>query len=57
MSDEKVEKAEVKAWGLRLQVPAAILRELGLSVGDKVVWEVEKRNGEKVAILKGVKKE
>ncbi|MCD6148324.1 hypothetical protein J7J18_03035 [bacterium] len=45
-------EGKVTAWGLRLQVPAAILRELELDIGDDVEWVIEERNGEKVAILK-----
>jgi len=45
-------KGKVAAWGRRLVVPAFIIRELGLEVGDVVTWMVEERDGEKVAILK-----
>jgi len=45
-------KGRVAAWGRRLQVPAPIIRELNLEVGDVVIWDIEERNGEKVAILK-----
>jgi len=45
-------KGKVAAWGRRLQVPASILREMGLEVGDTVIWTVEERDGEKIAVLK-----
>ena len=45
-------KGKVAAWGRRLQVPAPIIRELNLEVGDVVIWDIEERDGEKVAILK-----
>ena len=45
-------KTKVAAWGRRLVVPAFIIRELGLEVGDTVIWTVEERDGEKVAVLK-----
>ena len=67
MSEKKkgiVEKADaesvegrVTAWGVRLVVPAGILREMDLSVGDEVTWKVEERDGMKVAILEKKKEE
>jgi len=45
-------KGKVAAWGRRLVVPASIIRELNLEVGDIVIWDIEERDGEKVAILK-----
>ena len=45
-------KGKVVAWGRRLVVPAFIIRELNLEVGDVVIWDIEERDGEKVAILK-----
>jgi len=45
-------KGKVAAWGRRLQVPAPIIRELNLEVGDEVEWIIKKENDEKVAILK-----
>ena len=44
-------EGKVTAWGTRLQVPAAILKEIGLSVGDNVVWRIEGKSDKKVAIL------
>ena len=52
MDDEKREKGQVMSWGMRLQVPAAILHELGLSVGDLVEWIIKEEDGKKVAILR-----
>ena len=52
VSMSKIEvKGIVGAWGLRLQVPAAVLRELGLRVGDPVLWSIEERHGKKFAML------
>ncbi len=45
-------KGKVATWGRRLQVPASIIRELGLEVGDVVIWTIEEGGGKKVAILK-----
>jgi len=35
-------------------VPAAIIREMDLDVGDTVVWRIEERGSEKVAIMKKI---
>ena len=51
MSKEKIE-GMVTSWGRRLQVPVRILRELGLSVGDKVEWSIREEDGKRVAILR-----
>ena len=51
MSEEKIE-GMVTSWGTRLQVPARVLRELGLSVGDGVEWLIKKEDGKRVAILR-----
>lgn len=42
----------VTTWGTRLQVPAAVLRALGLDAGDKVEWMIREEDGKKVAILR-----
>jgi len=51
MSGRKI-RGKVTSWGQRLQVPAAVLHMLGLGVGDEVEWEIDERDGEKVAILR-----
>lgn len=51
MGEKKIE-GKATAWGLRLQVPASILRELDIGVGDDVVWNIEKRGDINVAILR-----
>jgi len=45
------EVKKVKAIGIRMTVPATILRELGFELGDKAKWKIEEREGEKVAIM------
>lgn len=44
-------EGKVTAWGIRLQVPASILKQIGLTVGDDVSWIVKKQDGKKVAVL------
>ena len=51
MSEEKIEGI-VTSWGTRLQVPVRVLRELGLSVGDRVEWVIKEEDGKRVAILR-----
>ena len=51
MSKEKIE-GMVTLWGTRLQVPARILRELELGVGDRVEWLIREEGGKRVAILR-----
>jgi len=51
MSEKGIEGI-VTTWGTRLQVPAAVLRALGLDAGDKVEWMIREEDGKKVAILR-----
>ena len=51
MSEKSIEGI-VTTWGTRLQVPAAILRALGLSPRDRVEWLIKEVNGKRVAILR-----
>ena len=52
MSEEKkVIVGTAKSWGLRLAVPAPILKEIGIQVGDAVEWSFGERDGKKIAIL------
>jgi len=51
MSEKGIEGI-VTTWGTRLQVPAAVLRALGLGAGDKVEWLIREEDGKKVAILR-----
>ena len=39
------------AGGVRVYVPARVLRELGVQPGDEVVWRVERRDGKLVAVM------
>ncbi|MBE9592838.1 MAG: hypothetical protein IMF19_05100 [Proteobacteria bacterium] len=51
MNEEKKIEGKVTAWGIRLQVPAPVLKGIGLAVDDKVSWTVEEVDGKKVAVL------
>jgi len=48
---ENVIVGTAKSWGLRVAVPAPILRGIGVQVGDGVVWSFGERDGNKIAIL------
>ena len=50
--EEKKKESKVSAWGVRLVVPTECLRFLGLSVGDKVEWELIEREGKREVILR-----
>lgn len=50
MNDEKIE-GRVTAWGLRLAVPAPVIKGIGLVLQDDVEWTIEERKGIKVAVL------
>jgi hypothetical protein len=50
-------RGKVKSWGLRLPVPAPILKGIGVGIGDEIVWSLGERNGKKVAILGKADKE
>jgi len=49
--NEKIIEGTVKSWGLRVAVPAPILKNIGVSVGDEVIWTLEERDGKTVAVL------
>lgn len=51
MSEEKKIEGKVTTWGVRIQVPAPVIKGIGLEVGDKVVWTIEEVGGKKVAVL------
>ena len=51
MGKEKIE-GMVTSWGTRLQVPASVLRELELGMGDRVEWLIKEVDGKRVAILR-----
>jgi bifunctional DNA-binding transcriptional regulator/antitoxin component of YhaV-PrlF toxin-antitoxin module len=51
MDEEKKIEGKVSSWGIRIQVPAPIIKGIGLVVGDEVVWKVEEVGGKKAAIL------
>jgi antitoxin component of MazEF toxin-antitoxin module len=47
----KIAGGKVKTWGIRYPVPASVLKGIGLDVGDEVEWELEERDGKRVAVL------
>jgi len=51
MSEEKKIEGKVTAWGVRIQVPAPVIKGIGLVVGDEVLWAIEVRHGKRVAVL------
>ena len=51
MGKEKIE-GMVTSWGTRLQVPARVLRELELGMGDRAEWLIKEVDGKRVAILR-----
>ena len=50
-TEEKKIEGKVTAWGLRLAVPAGVIKGIGLVLQDEVEWQIEERDGEKVAVL------
>jgi hypothetical protein len=51
MNNEKTVEGKVTSWGVRLAVPAPIIKGIGLVVGNEVEWELEDREGKMVAVL------
>ena len=51
MTEEKKIEGKVTSWGVRIQVPAPVIKGIGLVVGDEVLWTIEERHGKKVALL------
>ena len=51
MNEEKKIEGKVTTWGVRIQVPAPVIKGIGLEVGDEVVWTIEEVGGKKAAIL------
>ena len=37
---------------LKTTIPIEIIEELGLQPGDVLAWDIEKRNGRKVAVIR-----
>ena len=54
---EKTIKGTVKSWGLRVSVPADVLKGIGVQVGDNVVWSFGERDGKPIAILEKAQEE
>ena len=44
-------EGKARAWGVRLQVPSAVIKAVGIEIGDEVVWSIGEKDGEKIAIL------
>ena len=51
MDEEKKIEGKVSSWGIRIQVPAPVIKGIGLVVGDDVEWTIEEKDGKKVAVL------
>jgi hypothetical protein len=51
MNNEKTVEGKVTSWGVRLAVPAPIIKGIGLVVGNEVEWEIKEVGGKKAAIL------
>ena len=49
-------RASAKSESLRATVPKGIVSFLKLKIGETLVWEMEIKNGERVAIVKPFKK-
>ena len=47
-----VNVADKKSGSLRAVIPKEICEELGLRPGDVLAWDVEKRQGRKVAVVR-----
>ncbi len=47
-----VARASSNSTSVRATVPEEIAREMGLSIGDVLDWEIEERKSRKVAIVK-----
>ena len=54
---EKTISGKATAWGLRLSVPAPILKGIGIQVGDGVVWTIGEKDGKPIAILQKAEEE
>jgi len=44
--------ADKKSGSLRAVIPKEIVEELGLQPGDVLAWDVEERDGRKVAVIR-----
>jgi hypothetical protein len=51
MNNEKKVEGRVTSWGVRLAVPAGIIKGIGLVLEDEVEWALEERDGKMVAVL------
>ena len=44
-------EGKARAWGVRLQVPSAVIKAVGIEIGDEVEWSIGEKDGVKIAIL------
>ena len=44
-------EGKARAWGVRLQVPSAVIKAVGIEIGDEVEWSIGEKDGDKIAIL------
>jgi bifunctional DNA-binding transcriptional regulator/antitoxin component of YhaV-PrlF toxin-antitoxin module len=51
MNEKEKIGGKVTSWGVRIQVPAPVIKGIGLEVGDEVEWQIEEVGGKKAAIL------
>lgn len=51
MNEKDTIGGKVTSWGVRIQVPAPVIKGIGLEVGDEVEWTIEEVGGKKVAVL------
>jgi hypothetical protein len=50
----KVAKASSKSPSVRTTIPEEIVKDLGISIGDALVWEISKEDSKKIAKLRKV---
>ena len=58
MTEQKnVIGGKVTSWGIRLAVPSAVIKGIGLKVTDEVMWSLGERDGKPIAILQKAEEE
>ncbi len=57
IEEKKVVGGKVTSWGIRLQVPSAVIKGIGLKVTDEVEWSLGEKDGKKIAILQKAEEE
>ena len=51
MNEKMKMEGKARAWGVRLQVPSAVIKAVGIEIGDEVEWSIGEKDGDKIAIL------